>query len=43
MYVLNFAKASPYSTAVIRLLRRRGVFFNKRKFLLECSVKDSDR
>ena len=32
MYVLNFAKASPSSTAVIRLLRRRGVFLTKESF-----------
>ena len=30
MDVLNFAKASPFSTAVIRLSRRCGVFFNKK-------------
>ena len=32
MYVLNFAKASPSSSAVIRLLRRRGVFLTKESF-----------
>ena len=32
MYVLNFAKASPSSTAVVRLLRRRGVFLTKESF-----------
>ena len=30
--MLNFAKASPSSTAVIRLLRRRGVFWTKESF-----------
>ena len=31
MYVLNCVKASSSSTAVISLLRRRGILFNKRR------------